>query len=65
MQVIPEGVEKMVDSIHDELRKPSEAAAQTRKIAAKFCSKKQRSAVRRKAKLAPIGTKNQPYPGGV
>src|SRR5271165_1675211 len=49
------GVEEMVDSIHDELRKPSEAAAQTSKIAAKLRSKKQRSSLRRKAELVPIG----------
>jgi hypothetical protein len=29
MQVIPEGVVEMVDSIHDELRRPSTAAAET------------------------------------
>ena len=35
-QIIPEGVENMVDSIHDELRKPSTAAGETKKIAAKL-----------------------------
>ena len=57
-QVIPEGVEKMVDSIHDELRKPSTAAADG-KIAAKLRAKKQQSSLRRKAKLAPIGAKSE------
>ncbi|MGA2886756.1 MAG: tyrosine-type recombinase/integrase [Terracidiphilus sp.] len=42
MQVIPEGVEKMVDSIHDELRKPSKAAAETSKIRANLRAKNQR-----------------------
>ena len=58
-QVIPEGVEKMVDSIHDELRKPSAAVAQTAKIAAKLRAKKQHSSLQRKAKLAPIGAKSE------
>lgn len=52
-QVIPEGVEKMADSIHDELRKPSGAVAQTAKIAARLRAKKQHSSLQRKAKLAP------------
>jgi hypothetical protein len=55
-QVIPEGVEEMVDSIHGELRKPSTAAAETSKIAAKLRAEKQRRFVRKSAKLAPIGT---------
>lgn len=52
-QVIPEGVEKMVDSIHDQLRKPRAAVAQTANIAAKLRAKKQSSLLQRKAKLAP------------
>ena len=39
-QVIPEAVENMVDSIHDELRKPSIAVAETHKLAAN-CARKQ------------------------
>lgn len=57
MQVIPESVEQMVDSIHDELRKPSTAAADTVKISAKLREKEQRRSLRKNAKLAPIGTK--------
>ncbi len=58
-QVIPEGVEKMVDSIHDELRKPSAAVAQTAKIAARLRAKKRHPSLQRKAKLAPIGAKSE------
>ncbi|MGC9225429.1 MAG: hypothetical protein ACP5E2_16075, partial [Terracidiphilus sp.] len=50
-QVIPEGVENMVDSIHVELRKPSTAAAETSMIAAKRRAKKQRKPVRKKRKI--------------
>ena len=53
MQVIPEGVEEMIDSIHDELRKPSKAAAETSKIAADLRVKKQRRSVQKNAKLTP------------
>jgi len=52
-QVMPEGVAKMVDSIHDELRKPSTAVVETTKIAAKLREKRQRRSVGIKAKLAP------------
>lgn len=45
-QVIPEGVAEMVNSIHGELRKPSSAAEETRKMAAKLRAKKQRRLVR-------------------
>jgi integrase len=47
MQVIPEGVADMVDSIHDELRKPSMAASKTRKIAADLDAKQQRRSERK------------------
>ena len=56
-QIIPEGVEDMVDSIHGELRKSSTAVAETRKIAANLRAKKQRRPVRKTAKLTPIDTK--------
>jgi hypothetical protein len=46
-QVIPEGVDKMVDSIHGELRKPSTAPEKTSRIAAKLRAKKQRWPVRK------------------
>lgn len=52
-QVIPEGVERMVDSIHDELWKPSTAAAQTSNIAAKLHAKRRHRSVQKNAKLAP------------
>ena len=65
VQVIPEEVEGMVNSVHGELRKPSTAAAETTAIASNLRAKKQRSSDRKNAKLAPIGAKNQPYPEGV
>jgi integrase len=55
-QVIPEGVEKMVGSINDELRKPSKAAAETRKIAANLRAKKRSRSLRNKRELSPIET---------
>ncbi len=57
-QVIPEGVADMVDSIHGELRKPSTAVVETRKIAANLHAKKRREPVRKNAKLTPIDTKS-------
>ena len=41
------GVENMVDSIHDELRKPSTAAEKTNKIAASLRAKSRRRSVRK------------------
>jgi hypothetical protein len=38
-QVIPEGVADMVDSIHGELRQPSTAGVETRKIVANLRAK--------------------------
>ena len=64
-QVIPEGVENMVDSIHVELRKPSTAAAETSRIAASLRAKGRRRSVRKNAKLTPIDTKSGGYPVGV
>jgi hypothetical protein len=64
-QIIPEGVENMVDSIHDELRKPSTAAEKTKKIAASLRAKSRRRSVRKTTELEPIGAKPQPYPVGV
>lgn len=63
-QVIPEGVEQMVDSIHGELRKPSTAGVETGKIVANLRAKKQREPLRKNAKLTPIDTKRGEYPGG-
>jgi integrase len=57
MQVIPEGVAEMVDSIHCELRKPSTAAAKTSTIAANLDAKQQRRSDRKTKnwhQLAPI-----------
>jgi hypothetical protein len=56
-QIMPEGVADMVDSIHDELRKPSTAAAEMSRIAAHLRTKSRRPSVRKNAKLAPIGAK--------
>jgi len=64
-QVIPASVADMVDSIHGELRKPSTAVVETRKIAANLRAKKQREPVRKNAKLTPIDTKRAEYPMGV
>lgn len=44
-QVIPEEVEKMVNSVHSDLRKPSSAAGKMSETAAKFRSKRKRSSV--------------------
>ena len=55
VQVIPEGVAEMVDSIHGELRKPRTAAAKTSKIAADLGAKQQRRTERKNKNLAPIG----------
>ena len=62
-QVIPEGVEEMVDSIHGELWRPGAAAAETSKIAANLRAKKQRRSVRKNAKLAP--NRLRPAPKGL
>jgi integrase len=60
-KVIPEAVAEMADAIHEELRKPSTAAAQTGVIAAQLRAGKQkrRVSVNRKLtpKLTPIDTK--------
>jgi hypothetical protein len=56
MQVIPEGAEEMVDSIHGELRKPSAAASETSIIAAELRAKSERRSEWTNKKLAPIGT---------
>ena len=64
-QVIPEGVANMVDSIHSELRKPSTAVEEMRKIAANRRAKKRREPVRKNAKLTPIDTKITAYRVGV
>ena len=55
MQVIPEGVEKMVNSIHDRLRKPSKAVAEASKIRAKLLAKSRRCSVQNNARgLEPV-----------
>lgn len=64
-QIIPEGVENMVGSIHDELRKPSTAAAETSKIAAELRMKNHDQPVRKTAKLTPIDTKSLPGDSGL
>ena len=56
-QVIPEGVKKIVNSIHGELRKPSTAAEKTRQISANLRAKRQRQPVLQNAKLTRIDTK--------
>jgi hypothetical protein len=58
MQVIPEEVEGMVNSVHGELRKPSTAAAETTAMALNLRAKKQRRSEGKNVKLAPIGTKS-------
>ena len=57
MQVIPECVEQMVDSIHGELRKPSTAAADTAKMSTNRRAKERRRRLGKNTNLAPIGTK--------
>jgi len=57
-QAIPEGVANMVDSIHGELRQPSTAVVETRKMAANLRAKKQRKPARKNARLTPIDTKS-------
>jgi hypothetical protein len=42
-QIIPEEVQKMIDSVHDDLRKPSSAAGKLSENAAKFRSRRKRS----------------------
>jgi integrase len=52
-KVIPEAVAEMADAIHEELRKPSTAAAQTGVIAAQLRAGKQKRRVRVNRKLTP------------
>jgi hypothetical protein len=52
-QIMPEGVEDKVYSIHGELRKPSTAAAETSRIAENLRAKSWRRSVWKNAKLAP------------
>ena len=52
-QILPEGVENMINSIHGELRKPSAAAAETRIIAAKLRTKSQSRREHKNAKFTP------------
>lgn len=52
----------MVDSIHNELWKPSTAAAETSKITAKRRAKNRHRPVRKKRK---IDTKSALYPSGI
>ena len=63
-QVIPEGVEKMVGSIHDEPRKPSAAPEKTSKIAADLRVRNRSRLMRKNAKLSPIDTKSLPSDSG-
>jgi integrase len=58
-KVIPEAVADLAGAIHDELRKPSTAAAQTSAIAAQTQAKRQNRRARKNAKLTPIDTKGR------
>ena len=64
VQILPEGVVEMTNSIHGELRKLSMAAAETSKIATSLRTKKQSLPVRQNAKLTPIDTKSLPSNSG-
>jgi hypothetical protein len=50
-QVVPKGVENMIDLIHVEFRKPRAAAAETSMIGAKLRAKNKNRPVRKKRKI--------------
>jgi integrase len=56
-KVIPEAVAEMAGAIHDELRKPSTAAAQTSVMGAQMRAGKRKRRVKSNPKLTPIDTK--------
>jgi hypothetical protein len=53
VQMIPEEVEGMVNSVNSELRKPSTAAAETTAMASSLRARKERGSKRNNTKLAP------------